>query len=257
MSEPALAAWKLPPIVAAIIVSIVGGFYLGGPGLGMAIGALAAAVILVVAIRKPPLHPIRPPVADEGRRHILVVLARPLEHGEAIEALRAAASPAAGDPQEPEILLLAPSMHSFLARWTSDSAPGRERAQHGLVLSAASLAKAGIAASARVGDEDLRQGTEDELRSFPATEVIFVTGDDGEGHAQEAAIADLQSRLLVPSRRICEEASEDEVRTGALATRSSHGTRRAFPRPFARQRQRREGRHRPADRSRRRPASRR
>ena len=202
MSEPALAAWKLPPIVAAITCSIVGGFYLGGLGLGMAVGALAAATILVMAIRKPPLHPIRPPAARDQRRHILVVLARPLEHGGAIEALCAAASPTESDRAEPEILLLAPCSHGFLARWTSDSGPGRERAQYGLVLSAASLAKAGIAASARVGDEDLRQGTEDELCSFPATEVIFVTNAEGEDAAQEAAVDDLQSRLLVPSRRL-------------------------------------------------------
>ena len=202
MSEPALAAWKLPPIVAAITLSIVGGFYLGGPGLGMAIGGLAAATILVLAIRKPPLHPIRPPLTWDCRRHILVVLAKPLEHGGAIEALRAIAEQAKGDPGEPEILLLAPCSHGFLARWTSDSDRGHERAQHDLVLSAASLAKAGIAASARVGDEDLRQGTEDELRSFPASEVIFITGAEGEDAAREAAVADLQSRLLVPSRRL-------------------------------------------------------
>jgi len=205
LSEPALAAWKLPLIVAAITLSIVGGFYLGGPGLGMAIGALAAATILVMAIRKPPLHPIRPPATQGRRRHILVVLVRPLEHGEPLEVLRAAVSPDASEGGEPEVLLLAPCSHSFLARWTSDSAPGRERAQHELVLSAASLAKAGIGASARVGDEDLRQGTEDELRSFPATEVIFVTGIDGEDSAQDAAIADLQSRLLVPSWCLCAE----------------------------------------------------
>jgi hypothetical protein len=244
LSEPTLAAWKLPPIVAAITLSIVGGFYLGGPGLGMAVGALAAATILVMAIRKPPLHPIRPPLAGDRRRHILVVLARPLEHGGAIEALRAAASPTESDRAEPEILLLAPCAHRFLARWTSDSAPGRERAQHGLVLSAASLAKAGVAASARVGDEDLRQGTEDELRSFPATEVIFVTSADGEDAAQEAAIADLQSRLLVPSRRIYAEEDAGEVRTRTLATRSSHDTRRAF----AKQRSRQGLRRRPAGR---------
>lgn len=209
MNEPALAAWKLPPIVAAITCSIVGGFYLGGPGLGMAVGALAAATILVMAIRKPPLHPIRPPVAGDYRRHILVVLARPLEHGGTIEALRAAASQTEGDLAEPEIILLAPCSHGFLARWTSDSGPGRERAQQDLVLSAASLAKAGLAASARVGDEDLRQGTEDELRSFPATEVIFIT-TAGEDAAQAAAIADLQSRLLVPSRRLCADRGEGQ-----------------------------------------------
>jgi hypothetical protein len=211
LNEPALAAWKLPPIVAAITLSIVGGFYLGGPGLGMAVGGLAAATIVVLAIRKQPLHPIRPPLAPDRRRHILVVLAKQLEHGGAVEALRATANSAEGDAGEPEILLLAPCSHGFLARWTSDSGPGRERAQRGLVLSAASLAKAGVAASARVGDEDLRQGTEDELRSFPATEVIFITGPEGEDAAREAAIADLQSRLLVPSRRLL--ADHGEVRT--------------------------------------------
>ena len=254
MSQPALAAWKLPPIVAAITLSIVGGFYLGGPGLGMAVGALVAAAILVMAIRKPPLHPIRPPVGRDGRRHILVVLASPLEHGGTIEALRATANPAESDLGEPEILLLAPSTHRFLARWTSDSGPGRERAQQSLVLSAASLAKAEIAASARIGDEDLRQGTEDELRSFPATEVIFVTGAPGEDAAQEAAIGDLQSRLLVPSRRLFAVPGEREVRTAAPATRTSHDTRRAFPRQWSRQRLRHR---RPAGRSRRRAASRR
>ena len=224
MSEPALAAWKLPPIVAAIVVSIVGGFYLGGPGLGMAVGALAAAAILVMAIRKPPLHPIRPPTAPAGRRHILVVLAAPLEHGVAIDAVRAAARPDEEDRGEPEVLLLAPSTHGFLARWTSDSGPGRERAQRRLVISAASLAKAGVAAGARVGDEDLRQGTEDELRSFPAAEVIFVTGAPGENAAHEKAIADLQSRLLVPSRLLRGDEPRREglhrgIAAGTLAAR--------------------------------------
>lgn len=210
MNEPTLAAWKLPPIVAAIVVSIVAGFYLGGPGLGMAVGALAAATILVMAIRNPPLQPIRPPAAGDRRRHILVVLASPLEHRAAIEALLATASPTERDPLAPEILLLAPSPHRFLARWTSDSGPGRECAQRNLVLSAASLAKAGIAASARVGDEDLTQGTEDALRSFPATEVILVTGPRGEDAAQEAAAADLQDRLSVRCRRLFADQGERE-----------------------------------------------
>jgi hypothetical protein len=253
LSEPTLAAWKLPPIVAAIAVSIVGGFYLGGPGLGMAVGALAAATILVMAVRKPPLQPIRPPAARDGSRHILVILASPFEHGGAIDELRATAGPTESNWDQPEILLLAPSAHRFLARWTSDSGPGRERAQRSLVLSAASLAKAGIAASARVGDEDLRQGTEDELRSFPATEVIFVTGARGENTAQEAVIADLQSRLLIPSRRLCADVDEHEVRTRPLTTRTSHDTRRAF----AKQRGRQRLRHRPGGRPRRRTASRR
>lgn len=226
MEEPALAAWKLPLIVAALAVSIVGGFYLGGPGLGMAVGALAAMAILVMAIRNPPLHPIRPPLPRDSRRHILVVLASPLRDDGAIEPLFALAGRGEHDRVDPEIRLLAPSAHGFLARWTSDCGPGRDRAQRSLVLGAACLARAGMAASARVGDEDLRQSTEDELRSFPATEVVLVTGPAGEERSREAAVGDLLSRLEVPCRRLC--AGEGRVRNAAGATRSSHGTRKGL-----------------------------
>lgn len=202
MSEPALAAWKLPPIVAAIAVAIVGGFYLGGPGLGMAVGGMAAAAIVVMAIRHPPLYPIVPPAARDLRRHIMVILGRPLEQGEALESVLGASQATDADPSEPEILLVAPSRHGFLARWTSDSGPGRERAQRALVLSAASLAKAGIGASARIGDEDVVQTAEDVLRSFPATEVILVTGPPGLDTAGDVAAADLETRLRGPLRRL-------------------------------------------------------
>ena len=63
-ARPHLAAWKSPPIVAGIALPIVGGFYIGGPGLGMAVGALAAATIIVLAVRKPPLQAI---VSAESR----------------------------------------------------------------------------------------------------------------------------------------------------------------------------------------------
>jgi hypothetical protein len=208
LSEPALAAWKLPPIVAAIAVSIVGGFYLGGPGLGMAVGALAATAIVVMAVRHPPIYPIDPPAADDFRRHILVVLSSPLGEGEALEALLRTASATGEDRREPEILVVAPSRHRFLDRWTSDSRPGRERAQRRLVHSLASLAKAGIEANARVGDEDVVQTTEDELRSFPATEVVLVTGPPHDDTKGEAAAAELEFRLRTPLRRLCVSAGE-------------------------------------------------
>jgi hypothetical protein len=223
LSEPALAAWKLPPIVAAIAVSIVGGFYLGGPGLGMAVGALAAAAIVVMAVRHPPVYPIAPPVAGDLRRHILVLLGSPLEDGEAIESLFAAACATDDDLSAPEILVVAPSHHRFLDRWMSDLGPGRERAQRRLVLSLASLAKAGIGASARIADEDVVQAAEDELRSFPATEVVLVTGALGRDAAGDAAAAGLESRLEAPFRRLCIGDSpstvDAEVRNRAPATR--------------------------------------
>lgn len=195
MDDQGIAAWKLPLIVKGIAVSIVGGFYLGGPGLGMAVGALAAATIVVMAVRKPPLRPIVPPPAPDLREHLLVVVEQPLEDGAAIERIAAASLPSdPGDP-EPEVLVIAPARNRFLDRWASDNRPGLERAQRSLVLSLASLARAGVAATARVGDEDVVQTVTDQLREYPATEVFLVADPEA---GSEAAAEELRSRLHAP-----------------------------------------------------------
>lgn len=184
--------------------------------------ALAAAAIVVMAIRHPPVYPIVPAAADDFRRHILVLLSSPLGEGEAIDSLLSTARTRGEDPSAPEVLVVAPSRHRFLDRWMSDSGPGRERAERRLVLSLASLAKAGIEASARVGDEDVVQTAEDELRSFPATEVVLVTGAAGVDVTGDAATEELESRLKAPFRRLCVEDSppafETEVRHRAPAS---------------------------------------
>src|SRR3954462_8035372 len=100
MTDQGLAAWKLPLIVAAICVSIVGAFYVGGPGMGMAEGSLVAGIIVVMAVRHPPLHPIVPPPPSDLREHLLVVVEEPLENGTAIERIAAASAPL--DPADPE-----------------------------------------------------------------------------------------------------------------------------------------------------------
>lgn len=191
--QPALAAWKLPLIVAALAMSIVGGFYLGGPGLGLAVGALAAASIVVMAVRHPPLHPIVPAPLTDFRRHVLVVVSAPLEDSAAIEEIARAAR--IGDGEEAEVLVLSPARSGFLDRWSSDFRRARQGAQRRLVVSLASLAKADVAATARVGDEDLIQAIDDTLRSFPATEVILVTGSPESDAAGNAAVPELESRL--------------------------------------------------------------
>jgi len=197
MTDQGIAAWKLPLIVAAIAVSIVGAFYLGGPGLGMAEGALAAAVIVVMAVRHPPLHPIVPAPVHDSREHLLVVVAEPLEDGTAVERIAAASVPLDPDEPEPEVRVVAPARNRFLDRWASDTRPGRDRAQRSLVLTLASLARAGVAATARIGDEDVVQTVADQLREYPATEV-FLVGIDGERRGSGSAADELRSRLRVP-----------------------------------------------------------
>jgi hypothetical protein len=212
--EPALAAWKLPFIVAAIAVAIVGGFYLGGPGLGMAVGALAATSIVVMAVRHPPLYPIVPAPLRDFRRHVLVVVSDPLEDSDAIERIASAARTGGYDQDEAEVLVLTPARIRFLDRWSSDFSRARRRAQRSLVVSVASLAKADVAAAARVGDEDLVQAVEDELRSFPATEVILVTGSPECDPAINAAVEELQSRLQVDFHHLVLSATDSEQRSG-------------------------------------------
>lgn len=188
-----MVAWKLPLVVFAIAVPVIAAFMLAGPGLGMAAGALVAVAIVYVAARQAPRGKIVSIAADDTRRHLLLVISRALEGEAAADVATRVA--AAGEEAAAELLVLAPAQIGFLDRWASDLEPARRAAQRNLVLTVAALAKAGIVAEARVGDEDLVQAVEDQLRSYPATEVVLVTGEPVEDEAGEAAAAELGARL--------------------------------------------------------------
>ena len=194
-----MAPWKLPLIVAAVVVPIVAAFWIGGPGVGVAMGALAVVAILVVAVRQRPLGPIVSAPTDDARRHILIVAATVVEDPADIGQVAAAAE-FDRSQAEPDVLVLVPARIGFLDRWTSDVESARHEAQERLVSTVAALAKAGIAAEARVGDEDIVQAAEDQLQSFPATEVVLVGGGDENGI--DAAAAELESRLQARFRRV-------------------------------------------------------
>jgi hypothetical protein len=189
-----LAAWTLPLIVAAIAVAIVGGFYLGGPALGLAVGALAASTVIVVAARAEPRGPIVPAPLHDLRRHVLLVSRAPLEDPRAVAEI--ADLCVAPDPFSPEseVRLLVPRPRGRLDRWSGERRPSFEAAQRRCVLSLAALGKAGLTARADVGDEDVVLAIEDELRTYPATDVILVSA--GEDRDEAARVADeLRERL--------------------------------------------------------------
>jgi hypothetical protein len=187
-----MAPWKLPLIVVAIVVPIAAGFLLGGGGVGVATGALAALVIVLIAIRQRPYGPIASAQADDGARHVLIVAAEGVEDPEDVARIVRAARIGEGAGEEDEVRVLVPARIGFLDRWASDVEGARHRAQQRLVATVAALAKAGVAAEARVGDEDVVQAVEDQLQSYPATEVVLVSGGDGD--AGEAAV-ELRARL--------------------------------------------------------------
>lgn len=188
-----MTPWKLPLIVAAIAVPIAFSFYFGGPGIGVAVGALVAVVIVAVAVHQRPREALGLAPATSGSQRLLVVAACAVEEAGAIAEIAAAAAPQAAGAAA--VLVLAPARIGFLDRWASDVEGARREAQRSLVITVASLAKAGVEAEARVGDEDVVQAVEDQLGSYDATEVILVSaGPERDPDAADAA-AELERRL--------------------------------------------------------------
>ena len=157
-------------------------------------------VIVAVAVAQRPRGPIASAPRPDARRHLLVVVSRPVDEA----AVQAILAEARGDGAEGEadVLVLAPARIGFFDRWASDLEDARREAQQRLVITVASLAKAGLAAEARVGDEDLVQAVEDQLQSFPATTVVLVTAGAEEDPAADAAAQELGSRLEAEFRRL-------------------------------------------------------
>jgi hypothetical protein len=187
-----LAPWKLPVIVTAIAVPIVVGFWLGGGGVGVAVRALAVVAIVVVAAQQKPRGPIGAAPESGAPRRVLLVVTEPVEEPSAVQRIAAVARLGEAAEDE-EVLVLAPARIGFLDRWASDVEGSRQDAQRNLVVTVAAFAKAGIAAEARVGDEDIVQAAEDQLQSFVADEVVLVSGRRDE--EDEKAAAELSSRL--------------------------------------------------------------
>jgi hypothetical protein len=194
-----MAPWKLPFVVAVIAVPIVAGFFIGGGGVGLGLGAVAVLALVVVAVSQKPRGPIASASAKDGRRHVLIVAATAVEDPADVGRVADAAE-LGGSKDGPDVLVLVPARIGFLDRWASDVESARHAAQERLVATVAALAKAGVAAEARVGDEDIVQATEDQLQSYPATEVVLVGGDDEDG--LDAAAAELRSRLEADFRQV-------------------------------------------------------
>jgi hypothetical protein len=192
-----MTAWKLPIFVAGIAVPIIAGFMIGGGGVGVAAGALVAVIIVVIAVRQAPRGPIVSAPAKDGRRHVLLIAACPIDEPRSVSEISKAGELGA----DADVLVLAPAHIRFLDRWTSDVEPARQEAQKNLVATVAALAKAGIEAEARVGDEDIVQAVEDQLQVYPATEVLLVSGG-GDGDVDESTVRELRSRLEADFRHV-------------------------------------------------------
>ena len=171
--------WMLPLIVAALAVPIIAGFAGGGPPVGLALGAIAVAALLVVAARATYDEPIEAASAPDSRYRVLVVAEDPVDSPAVVGRIAAIADEGRAvldRDQPPQVLVLAPARTSVLDRWASDLGEAREAAARALAVSLAAFAAAGLDATGRVGDPDPVQAISDELLTFPAREVVLVSG---------------------------------------------------------------------------------
>jgi hypothetical protein len=181
-------AWALPLLVIAIVVPIVAGFSAGsqGAGIGAAVAFVVASVLVIAASRSRPFAVME--VAKPGRagHRVLVVAPGELEPGAAERVVELATG-------ADDVRVLVPATSRRLDRWLSSEDAAVSSARNRLAGSAGTLTAAGLPVSGSIGDSDPLQAVEDELRSFPADEVVFVAGD-GDG----ADVERVRHRLALP-----------------------------------------------------------
>jgi hypothetical protein len=172
-----LRARTIPLVVAAIIIPILTAILLGaladaGIGLGLAAGALAVTALIVIAGRAAPDGPIEvAPRRDAARRVLVLAAAEPTP-----SVVERVAEEAEGAD---DVRLVVPVRGRKIDRWLSATDDDRERAQDALARTAGVLVAAGLPVSGALGDGDLGQALEDELRGFSADRVI-VLADPGD-----------------------------------------------------------------------------
>src|ERR1044072_5562829 len=100
--------WKLPLIVAGVVVPIAAAFMLGGPGVGVAVGALVTVAILAVAVRQRPEGPIASAGREDAKQHVLIVAADGVEDPADVARIVGVAGIRGEDGGEDEVRVLVP-----------------------------------------------------------------------------------------------------------------------------------------------------
>jgi hypothetical protein len=189
---------RFRPFTVPLLIAVIGGSVAAamavqgtgvGAGLGMAVGALAATALIVFAVRARPRDQVEVAETTEGERRVLV-----LATSEATpEAAQRIAEVAAGAD---DVRLVIPVPSDRLERWLSAEDEARAEAQRLLAHSAGALVAAGLPVSGSLGDPDPVQALEDELRDYPADEIIMLANGDDD------PLAEIRGRLGLPLTRV-------------------------------------------------------
>ncbi len=155
----------------------------------MAVGAVAATGLVVFASRAHPSLRIEVAEHKDSGHRVLVVATT-----EATAASAQRIAELAGKPKDVRLLVPVPSHR--LDRLMSAEDNARREAEGQLARSAGALVAAGLPVSGSVGDHDPAQALEDELRDFPADEVVLLIANGKD------PLAKIETRLSLPLRRV-------------------------------------------------------
>ena len=186
------SSWAIPVILISICASIVAAMGLAGilgAGVGVAVGALAATGLVVFASRSKPDLKLEVAAAGDDEHRVLVVAT-----AEATAESAQRIAELAGKPKDVRLVVPVPSHR--LDRLMSAEDDARRDAEGLLARSAGALVAAGLPVSGSVGDHDPAQALEDELRDFPADEVVLLIANGKD------PLAKIETRLSLPLRRV-------------------------------------------------------
>ena len=181
--------FAIPLIIALICASIVASMALAGPGRrrpghGGRRGRRDRPGRLRLAGAGPNRRLEVAEHEDEGHRVLVVATA------EATADAAQRIAELAGSPDDVRLVVPVPSHR--LDRWLSAEDDARREAEARLARSAGALVAAGLPVSGSVGDHDPAQALEDELRDFPADEVVLLIADGKD------PLAKIETRLGLP-----------------------------------------------------------
>jgi hypothetical protein len=111
-----------------------------------------------------------------------------------------AALPADSDPEDAEVMVVAPALHKNALRfWVSDADEAIAKADDVSHQSVEQLGAEGVSASGDTGEGNFEEAIEDALKTFPADRILIFTHPDSEQRYKEDVDADeLQQRFGVP-----------------------------------------------------------
>jgi hypothetical protein len=111
-----------------------------------------------------------------------------------------AALPADSNPEDAEVMVVAPALHKNALRfWVSDADEAISKADDVSHQSVEQLGADGVSASGDTGESDPDEAIEDALKTFPADRILIFTHPDSEQRYKEDVDPDeLQKRFGVP-----------------------------------------------------------